>query len=121
MGDHLPTEEQRKQLCELMHSAFIELRHLTGEQRMIWLTLFTICRWRFTDGALRVLQALVLVSGTIRRSIVRISESITSHCSIRFMRSDHALLLTRPCVQVGNSSPSRADALSWGSLDTSHA
>jgi hypothetical protein len=28
----LPTEEQRQQLCELMNLAFIELRHLPGEQ-----------------------------------------------------------------------------------------
>ena len=32
MADPLPTEDQRKQLCELMHHAFIELRYLTGEQ-----------------------------------------------------------------------------------------
>ena len=32
MADQLPSEAQRKQLCELMHNAFIELRHLTGEQ-----------------------------------------------------------------------------------------
>jgi len=32
MADTLPTEEQRKQLCELMHYAFVELRYLTGEQ-----------------------------------------------------------------------------------------
>lgn len=32
MRDPLPTEEQRRRLCELMHFAFIELRHLTGEQ-----------------------------------------------------------------------------------------
>lgn len=32
MADQLPTEEQRKRLCELMHNAFIDLRYLTGEQ-----------------------------------------------------------------------------------------
>lgn len=32
MSDPLPTEEQRKLLCELMHHAFVELRYLTGEQ-----------------------------------------------------------------------------------------
>jgi hypothetical protein len=32
MSDHLPTESQRKDLCELMHHAFIELRYVTGEQ-----------------------------------------------------------------------------------------
>lgn len=30
--DLLPTEEQRKALCGLMHEAFIELRYLEGEQ-----------------------------------------------------------------------------------------
>ena len=30
--DPLPIEEQRKALCDLMHEAFVELRHLTGEQ-----------------------------------------------------------------------------------------
>jgi hypothetical protein len=29
---HLPTEEQRKALCELMYEAFVELRTLEGEQ-----------------------------------------------------------------------------------------
>jgi len=28
----LPTEEQKKALCGLMHEAFIELRYLDGEQ-----------------------------------------------------------------------------------------
>ena len=28
----LQTDEQRRQLCNLMHEAFIELRYLTGEQ-----------------------------------------------------------------------------------------
>ncbi|MEW6159668.1 MAG: hypothetical protein AB1813_19740 [Verrucomicrobiota bacterium] len=32
MTDPLPTEEQRKQLGELMHNAFIELRRFNGEQ-----------------------------------------------------------------------------------------
>lgn len=32
MADQLPTEEQRKQLGELMHNAFVDLRYLTGEQ-----------------------------------------------------------------------------------------
>jgi len=32
MSDPLPTEAQRKQLCELMHNAFVELRYLSGEQ-----------------------------------------------------------------------------------------
>jgi hypothetical protein len=31
-ADQLPTEEQRKQLCGLMHSVFNELRYLNGEQ-----------------------------------------------------------------------------------------
>ena len=30
--DPLPTEAQRKALCELMHAAFVELRYLSGEQ-----------------------------------------------------------------------------------------
>lgn len=28
--DKLPTDEQRKKLCELMHHAFVELRYLEG-------------------------------------------------------------------------------------------
>jgi hypothetical protein len=32
MTDLLPTEMQRKMLCELMHNAFIELRYLQGDQ-----------------------------------------------------------------------------------------
>ncbi|QSI76649.1 hypothetical protein [Niveibacterium microcysteis] len=28
----LPSEQQRKGLCELMHNAFVELRYLEGEQ-----------------------------------------------------------------------------------------
>ena len=32
MTDQLPTETQRKELCELMHHAFVELRYLTGAQ-----------------------------------------------------------------------------------------
>lgn len=31
-SNDLPTEYQRKALCGLMHSAFIELRYLEGEQ-----------------------------------------------------------------------------------------
>lgn len=31
-NNHLPTEEQRKALCGLMHEAFIELRYMEGEQ-----------------------------------------------------------------------------------------
>lgn len=28
----LPTEEERIKLCDLMHEAFVELRHLDGQQ-----------------------------------------------------------------------------------------
>lgn len=31
-SDRLPTDEQRRQLCELMHNAFVELRYFSGEQ-----------------------------------------------------------------------------------------
>ena len=30
--DPLPTEEQRRALCDLMHEAFVELRYLDGQQ-----------------------------------------------------------------------------------------
>lgn len=30
--DPLPTEEERRRLCELMAHAFVELRYLTGQQ-----------------------------------------------------------------------------------------
>jgi len=32
MNDPLPTEEERKQLCELMYHAFVELRYFNGKQ-----------------------------------------------------------------------------------------
>lgn len=32
MADPLPNEKQREQLGDLMYNAFVELRHLTGEQ-----------------------------------------------------------------------------------------
>jgi hypothetical protein len=32
MSDPLPNDEQRRQLCELMHHAFVELRYLSGTQ-----------------------------------------------------------------------------------------
>ena len=31
-NSYLPTEDQKKALCGLMHEAFIELRYLEGEQ-----------------------------------------------------------------------------------------
>jgi hypothetical protein len=32
MSKQLPTEEQRKAICNLIHEAFVELRYLEGEQ-----------------------------------------------------------------------------------------
>lgn len=35
MGDPLPGDDQRRRLCELMHEAFIELRHVSDRPEQV--------------------------------------------------------------------------------------
>ena len=78
MADTLPTDEQRKQLCELMHRAFVELLYLTGEQA------------HDLAYAFHNLPMEIYGWGTWNvASTARIWESIMWHCLTRFTPPNH--------------------------------